>query len=125
MSRIGAEAWPDSPTFVALDDAVTLRGFTHTGPVRDGDLAAGDRAEVYTIYVDPATWRRGIGTALMEAVDVFWRPRGIRELVLWAFEENADGRAFYERLGWQADGARVIDDFGGAKVAEVRFRRSI
>jgi GNAT superfamily N-acetyltransferase len=125
MTRIGIAAWPDSPTFVALDEARTLCGFTHTGPVRDGELAGGDRAEVYTIYVDPASWRRGIGTALMDAVDDFWRPRGIRELVLWAFEGNADGRAFYERLGWQPDGARVIDDFGGVKVAEVRFRRSI
>jgi len=125
LTRIGAAARPDSPTFVAIDEADSLRGFTHTGPVRDGDLMADDRAEVYTIYVDPGSWRRGIGTALMAAVDEFWRPRKMRELVLWAFEGNADGRAFYERLGLRADGARVFDDFGGAKLAEVRFRRSV
>jgi GNAT superfamily N-acetyltransferase len=123
--RIGAAMRPESPTFVALDDTDTVRGFAHTGPVRDDDLDPTGRAEIYTIYVDPGSWRRGIGSALLGAIDEHWAGTDVRELVLWAFEANADGRAFYERMGWQLDGARQVDDFGTAHPVEVRYRRSL
>ncbi|MDQ3690099.1 MAG: GNAT family N-acetyltransferase [Chloroflexota bacterium] len=125
QARIGPAAHEYSPTFVALDNTSTVRGFSHTGPVRDDDLLPDDLAEVYTIYVDPLAWRQGIGSGLMAAIDAFWRPRGIHELVLWVFEQNFESRAFYERLGWQQDGARQVDDFGGAQPAEARYRRSM
>jgi ribosomal protein S18 acetylase RimI-like enzyme len=124
-TRLGAAMRPGSPTFVALDETDAVRGFAHTGPIRDDDLDPGGRAEIYTIYVDPSAWRRGFGTALLRAVDEHWAPTDVRELTLWVFEENAAGRAFYERLGWRADGARQIDDFGGVHPAEIRYRRSL
>ena len=124
-TRIGPAMRPGSPTFVAVDDSGAVRGFAHTGPIRDDDLDPAERAEIYTIYVDPATWRSGIGSALLRAVDEFWAPTDVRELVLWAFEANADGRAFYERLGWRLDGARQVDDFGTAHPVEVRYRRGL
>jgi GNAT superfamily N-acetyltransferase len=123
--RIGPAAWPDSPTFVAVDEAGAVLGFVHTGPVRDEDLEPDGRAEVYTVYVDPSAWRRGIGAALMRAVNDFWAPTGVSELVLWVFEANAESRAFYEALGWRPDGATQVDDFGDARQAEVRYRRAI
>jgi GNAT superfamily N-acetyltransferase len=122
-TRIGPAALENAPTFVALDETHALRGFAHTGPLRDDDLSPEGRAEVYTIYVDPAAWRQGIGTALLAAIDEFWRPTDVRELVLWVFEDNAESRAFYEHLGWQADGSRKVDDFGDAQPAEFRYRR--
>jgi GNAT superfamily N-acetyltransferase len=132
-SQRGAPPTPDScpprsstvSTSVALDEGEVVRGFTHTGPTRDDDLDPAGRGEVYTIYVDPATWRHGIGSALLRAVDEFWRPSDVHELVLWAFKDNADGRAFYERLGWRTDGAEQVDDFGSAHPVEVRYRRAL
>jgi GNAT superfamily N-acetyltransferase len=124
-TRIGPAMRPGAPTFVALDEGEVVRGFTHTGPTRDDDLDPAGRAEIYTIYVDPATWRHGIGSALLRAVDEFWRPSDVHELVLWAFKDNADGRAFYERLGWRTDGAEQVDDFGSAHPVEVRYRRAL
>ncbi|HET8778098.1 MAG TPA: GNAT family N-acetyltransferase [Candidatus Limnocylindria bacterium] len=123
--RIGPAMRPGSPTFVALDETDTVRGFAHTGPVRDEDLDPAGRAEIYTIYVDPGSWRRGIGSALLAAIDEHWAGTDVGELVLWAFEANADGRAFYERMGWQLDGARQVDDFGTAHPVEVRYRRRL
>lgn len=123
--RLGPAALPESPTFVAVDETDAVVGFVHTGPERDEDLDSAGRAEVYTAYVDPAAWRRGVGTALMEAVDAFWVGTGVRELTLWVFEANAEARAFYESLGWQADGASQIDDFGDAQPVEVRYRRPL
>lgn len=61
----------------------------------------------------------------MAAVDDFWRPTKVREVLLWVFERNADGRAFYERLGWRPDGASQVDDFGGAQPVEVRYRHTL
>lgn len=124
-TRIGPVALADSPTFVALDETDAVRGFAHTGPVRDGDLSPEGRAEVYTVYVDPNACRQGIGSALMAAVDDFWRPTDVNEMVLWVFEKNAESRAFYERLGWRPDGASHVDDFGGAQPVEVRYRRTL
>jgi GNAT superfamily N-acetyltransferase len=124
-TRIGPAAEPNSPTFVATDETDVVRGFAHTGPVRDEDLESDGRAEVYTLYVDPVSWRAGIGTLLMREVERFWAPTDVRELVLWVFERNALGRAFYERLGFEPDGATHVDDFGGAQPVEVRYRRSL
>lgn len=121
--RIGPAMRPSAPTFVAVDGRSTVRGFVHTGPARDADLDPARVGEICTVYVHPSAWRRGIGSALMGAVDRFWLTSGIDALVLWAFEANADGRAFYERLGWRTDGARQVDDFGEAHPVEVRYRR--
>jgi GNAT superfamily N-acetyltransferase len=124
-TRIGPAANPDSPTLVATDETDAVRGFAHTGPVRDEDLETDGRAEVYTLYVDPVAWRAGIGTALMDQVERFWARADVRELVLWVFERNKAGRAFYEQLGFEADGATQVDDFGGARPVEVRYRRRL
>lgn len=119
--RIGAAAQPDSPTIV-ISDASEVQGFVHTGPIRDADLEPDGRAEIYTIYVHPAAWRRGLGSTLLQAVDDFWVPRRIGELVLWVFQANRPARAFYERHGWRHDGTTQVDDFGSAQAVEVRYR---
>jgi hypothetical protein len=59
----------------------------------------------------------------MAAIEDFWAPTDVGELILWVFEENGESRAFYEALGWRPDGARQVDDFGGAHPIEVRYRR--
>lgn len=122
--RVGDAAEPNSPTLV-ISDASGVRGFVHTGPIRDPDLEPQGRAEIYTIYVDPTAWRLGLGTALLNAVDDHWRPRRIGELVLWVFEANRPARAFYERMGWRPDGSTQVDDFGSARAVEVRYRRAL
>jgi L-amino acid N-acyltransferase YncA len=124
-TRIGPSMRADSPTIVAVDDTGAVVGFAHTGPCRDDDLRATERGEVYTLYVDPVAWRRGIGSALTAAIDAFWAPTEVDELTAWVFEDNAESRAFYEALGWRPDGARQVDDFGGATPIEVRYRRPV
>ena len=123
--RLGTSALPDSPTFVAVDGGDAVVGFVHTGPLRDEDLSPQGRAEIYTLYVHPRAWRRGVGSALLETVTAFWALTGVRELFLWVFEANAESRAFYEALGWRPDGATQVDDFGDAQPVEVRYRRRL
>lgn len=47
-------------------------------------------------YLRPGFQRRGIGTALLEAVR-----HGREQLELWTFQENAGARAFYRRHGFE------------------------
>ena len=98
-----------------------LGGFVVAGPAR-GDEVAG-LGEIYAIYVDPEVQGRGIGRALMEAGVRGLAARGFAEAILWVFEANARARAFYERMGWAADGAAKPFEIGGAAPIEVRYRR--
>ncbi|HUF06408.1 MAG TPA: GNAT family N-acetyltransferase [Candidatus Binatia bacterium] len=123
--RIGPANPAEAPIFVAVDNADAVLGFVNVGPVRDDDVAPAGRGEVYTLYVEPGAWRRGIGSALLAATDEHWRSTDVRELLLWVFEDNAAARAFYEAQGWAADRTRRLDDFGGAQPAEIRYRRTI
>lgn len=96
-------------------------GLATTGPCRDGDAQAGT-GELQSIYLAPEAWSRGLGSALLEAAVDDLRARGFAPLLLWVIEENARGRRFYERAGWQPDGARKAIDFDGVPVDEIRYR---
>jgi GNAT superfamily N-acetyltransferase len=121
--RLGSEADPAAPTFVTVEPDGRVTGFVHTGPLRDDDLGPEGRAEIYTIYVAPEHWGRGVGSLLLTEVDAFWRPRALSELVLWVFEQNLPARRFYEHRGWHPDGTSKVDEIGAARPIELRYRR--
>jgi GNAT superfamily N-acetyltransferase len=63
-----------------------------------GHLALGDRRAIYDrIVTEPAHQRRGLGRAVMQALQALGRAHGRREGVLVATDA---GRALYESLGW-------------------------
>jgi GNAT superfamily N-acetyltransferase len=94
---------PRHHTHVAEAGTHGVVGFCACGPTRDPDVPG--LAEVYALYVEPSHWGGGTGTALMEAACLALVEDGYREAVLWVLEANGRARAFYERLGWVADGA--------------------
>jgi GNAT superfamily N-acetyltransferase len=53
---------------------------------------------VEQLYIHPAHWRGGIGSALLAHAKAL-RPAGLR---LWCFQVNAPARAFYEAHGFAA-----------------------
>jgi GNAT superfamily N-acetyltransferase len=110
-----------APSWIAERDGRTI-GFVAGGPPRDDDVPL-PGAEVYAIYVDPDAWRNGAGRALLATAVAHWFGRGATTMVLWVLEANARGRAFYEAMGWEADGRRQEIDFGGFYVSEVRYRK--
>jgi GNAT superfamily N-acetyltransferase len=91
-------------------------GFATAGPGRD-DATTG---ELYAIYVDPPAQGAGVGTALLAAAEQSLREASHREAILWTFEANGLARAFYERHGWELDGARRE-----GLATEVRYRRTL
>ena len=105
-----------SDVFVAAADGIV--GFVSTGDSRDADA----EAELFAIYVLPAAWGTGAGTALMRAGLEAMRLRASGDAVLWVLDDNPRARRFYEREGWALDGERKEDEYLGLRVAEVRYR---
>jgi ribosomal protein S18 acetylase RimI-like enzyme len=110
-----------TPAWIAVHADGRVLGFVAGGPPRDEDVPL-PAAEVYAIYVQPEAWRNGAGRALLETAVAHWSTRGATTLVLWVFEDNARARAFYEALGWRADGGRQELELGGTSSIEVRYR---
>ena len=91
---------------VEVDDAAaaTGRGHVHVvapdgTPAASGHVAMGERLAIYDrIVTEPAHQRRGLGRAVMHALQALARAHGRREGVLVATDQ---GRALYESLGWR------------------------
>ncbi len=118
---------PSRGTLVA-DDGTGVVGFAHLTSERgDGDATdhRGPAGEVQAFYVDPDRWGHGVGRALLTAAERTMAQAGYRSAVLWVLDTNTAGRAFYARLGWAADGTEKPDELGGARVREVRYRRTL
>ena len=75
------------------------------------------RAEIEAIHSLPESWGTGLGAAMLE-----FALKG-RAVGLWAFEENARARRFYEKHGFAFTGERRISEFDGA--VEVRYERKL
>lgn len=101
-----------------------VAGWVIVGASEDDD--AGDGVgEVYGIYVDPGSWGRGVGAAVMAAGLDAMRSLGFEEATLWVLEDNPRARRFYERGGWSVDGARKQRELLDAEVDTVRYRRAL
>lgn len=98
----------------ARDGAPNTAGFIHVGPWPsadpgpdvDGGRSADDEsssavAKLTRLYVHPAHWGQGLGTALLERGEEALREDGYDRLRLEVFAENGDGRRFYEGRGFE------------------------
>ena len=81
--------------------------------------------EVYAIYVAPEALGTGAGTALMERAEEELRARGYESAILYVLDDNPRARRFYERQGWELDGATKSDDLLGVPITTVRYRRTL
>lgn len=93
---------PRHPVLVALDSAETVVGW--------GSLNAFNPRPVYdhvvdfSIYVEREQRGRGIGDALLSALEDRARELGYHKMVLAAFPTNAPGMRLYERHGFHTVG---------------------
>ena len=81
------------------EDESGMLGFTMCGESRDPD-ATDEVGEVRTMFVVPAAWGRGAGSALMTAALDDLRERGYSEATVWSFADNERANRFYERHGF-------------------------
>jgi ribosomal protein S18 acetylase RimI-like enzyme len=112
----------DGGTVVVVEAAGAVVGFCRYGPSRDADRGQ-STGEVVAINVHPASWRQGLGRALLDAALSRLRAAGFAEATLWVLQGNERARRFYEALGGHADGAeRIESHLTGSPLHEVRYR---
>jgi ribosomal protein S18 acetylase RimI-like enzyme len=110
----------DSTCFVAqLQDRVI--GFVHVCPCRNVDKEPCSTGEIAAAYCDPSHWRQGWGTALLREALGNLKQQGFCEVTLWVLEENRPGRAFYEKHGFEFEGAKKI--LAGLDLVELRYAK--
>jgi GNAT superfamily N-acetyltransferase len=96
-------------------------GFAVTRPSGDADAEA-STGELDGFYVDPGSWGRGAGRALLEAAVDRLRKADFNDATLWTAEENHRPRRIYETAGWRTDGTERRRAFAGVEFVELRYR---
>lgn len=105
-------------------------GFASFGRVQitDGDDWTGEPepgvGELTVINVRPDRWSRGVGGALLAAVDAGLAAMGYREQVLWVLTGNTRARRWYEHRGWHPDGGTLHAVYDGVVFDQVRYRKA-
>ena len=111
---------PGVAVFAALADGAIV-GFADAGPAKDSEVP--NCAELYSIYVAPAWIGKGAGRALFEACVEHMKRFGFTAMMLRVLSRNAVARAFYERMGGQADLAtEKAISIGGTTEAVIAYR---
>jgi GNAT superfamily N-acetyltransferase len=116
-------ALPDrTGPLVAVADG-RVAGFSSYGRVDPEHPLPPEYAELYTLYVDPDYYSRGIGAALLGASLRVLAGAGYKNCALWCYEPNEGARRFYEREGWRLNGERRGYDSGPDAIRYVRELR--
>ena len=116
--RRNMENQPADLVSLVANDGDLIVGWTALGPNRMADLPYA--GELYTIYLLPSHWRRGIGRLLMAAAAQSSMHMGMKSMILWVFAENWPARRFNEALG----GTLVSEHrytIGGVSLPEVAY----
>jgi [ribosomal protein S18]-alanine N-acetyltransferase len=102
---LNAEQHPPLLRMAVVADADgRVVGFAAATLLLDG---AENRCELDTMAVDPASRRRGVGTALLEAVMTWAAERGARRMGLELRASNAAAWMLYRRMGFAEEGRRA------------------
>lgn len=100
-------------------------GFTSLGP-DDERPEDGDYLMMHTLYLNPVSMRRGVGTALLAAAEARMRERGACTGSLRVMTDNAAAIGFYQARGWQeASNSARIEDAWGQQRQTVRYEKSL
>jgi ribosomal protein S18 acetylase RimI-like enzyme len=111
---------------LVYEEGAQIIGFVCFGASQDEDVGQRRVGEVYALYLLPAEWRKGRGTALMDKAIERLQQEGYIEITLWVLHNNERAKRFYEALGLKADGAeKVVQRKDGVALHEERYRRSL
>jgi GNAT superfamily N-acetyltransferase len=116
------EAADRKPWVALVDDRII--GFADGGLARDDDLDS-STGEIYTLFVMPECWEKGIRTTLVEHVARDLREHGFTRAVFWVLAADEVMRLFAEYTGWWPDGATRFEEFGDTRVGELRYARDL
>jgi ribosomal protein S18 acetylase RimI-like enzyme len=103
-----------------FDDGI-IKAILTIGLCRDTDKPLS--FELWGIYVEPFMKRQGIGVQMLEFCEQKAQEKGFREICLWVLEKNTSARAFYEKMGYKADGGTKYLELFNAM--EIRYSKTI
>jgi ribosomal protein S18 acetylase RimI-like enzyme len=98
--------------------------FVMCGPERptpEGARGGVRRGEVYSLYAHPDAWSIGAGMLLLAAARQRLAADGFTQCVVGVLEDNARGRAFYERQGLRPTGESTEIVIGGKALPELLY----
>jgi ribosomal protein S18 acetylase RimI-like enzyme len=114
---------PQKPMTIVAVEHGTVCGFATTAPTADADVFG--YGELAALHVDPDSWGRGIGIALVIEARARLLDAGFSNAVLWVMVGNGRAQRLYTRDGWAPDGSRRTEEVWGAKLDAVRYRRTL
>jgi GNAT superfamily N-acetyltransferase len=77
-------------------------------------------AEIYALYILPKAWRKGVGSALLNASVQNLLEQKHTSMCLWVLDKNKRACAFYEKMGGQRVGKKMVE-FGPSTLKEVCY----
>lgn len=114
----------ESDTLIAEKDGLAIgfitTGRTKTPPPGSSPIRPLYSAEVYAFYLDPSIWRQGVGTALLKQAAINLKDKKHSSLCLWVLDGNARAKSFYEKMGAQKVGNKMVE-IGPSKVKEACY----
>ncbi len=105
LDRPDAEA----TVYVCEDSADERLGFAHVHTARDF-FTGEEHGHLSDLVVSPTAEGRGVGSALLGAVEDWSRERGHRVLTLNVFAENGRALSLYERRGYRPDTLKLLKE---------------
>lgn len=99
---LGGELRRRDALVLVAEEGDALLGYAYaTLEPRDWNDLLDACGKLNDVFVDPATRRRGVGRALLEAVRAELRKRGAPRMVLMSAWRNPDAHAFFEAAGFR------------------------
>lgn len=123
--QVWEEMIPKTEEFLFVGESEgQINGFAHLKLSRDED-ADESTGEVTSIYFDPTSWRKGLGSRMMNHLIRHARSIPFQQLTLWVLTNNLSARRFYETVGFFSDEEIKLVERPGFIMEEVRYRLEI
>lgn len=123
LEKLKSSLLLQSQTFTVLvsEDSVGVNGFAILGTPRY-ETSAG-AIELYALNINPNSWGRGLGSALVRASIDSAKSYGATLVELWCIDENFAARELYKKCGFQeTDRIRTTTELTGHPLRECCFR---
>jgi ribosomal protein S18 acetylase RimI-like enzyme len=123
INRRGAEWWGNAirraATVLVVEIGGRIAGYATVGKNRARELR--QQGEIYELYLRPEYQGIGLGSRLFAAARARLADNGLKGMVVWALEDNANALAFYAGAGGRdiAEGVEIFEHKALKKVAFV------
>ena len=123
ISRRGRDWWANAirraASVLVIEVGGQVAGYATLGRNRARELR--QQGEIYELYLRPECQGIGLGSRLFAAAREKLASHGLKGVVVWALEDNANALAFYASAGGRdiAEGVEIFDQKALRKIAFV------